>query len=377
MKKHTITLNELEVGMKIAESVYQKSSIGGNILIIGKNGEVDNRVLERLRRNDIKHVEVFLNRPDDLHDKADAYEASKAANRPKVKTVLDDELKKEAIQNINSLFTTLSDEGESLNMTTAYQVLKNFEQVLTNLVSSITVDQDTIIHIQDLQKFDEYTYHHSLSVSVLSIATGQTMGLDPKTLLRLGRCAALHDIGKLLVPISILNKRGKLEPSEFQTIKNHAAMGASLLKSKAYGDTELWSGVMLHHEKANGTGYPRKLFAEEIPIFSRIISICDVYDAVTSYRPYRNPMTPADAYELITSEVGKSFEYDVVKAFFKRLVLYPLNTIVDLSDGKRGIVIENENALRPVVQLLDTEEKIDLSIPKNLSNTIVKVVTNS
>jgi putative nucleotidyltransferase with HDIG domain len=261
-------------------------------------------------------------------------------------------------------------------MTTAYQVINGLNNVIGQLVSAISRDTTGLVQINDLKSYDEYTYHHSLSVAILSIATGQALKLSTPKLFSLGRCAIMHDIGKQLTPIEIINKKGKLTQEEFLIVKKHAAEGAMSIKNKGIGDMELWSGIMFHHEKIDGTGYPKQLTGKEIPLFSRIIAVADVYDAVTSYRSYRTPMSPADAYEYIMSETGTAFEHDIVIAFAKKLQLYPVNTVVELSDKRKGVVVENNNlSLRPMVRVLPSNELLDLSVSKNLNIIITKTFT--
>jgi HD-GYP domain-containing protein (c-di-GMP phosphodiesterase class II) len=203
-------------------------------------------------------------------------------------------------------------------------------------------------------------------VAVLSIATGQSLGLDLYELKRLARCAVLHDVGKIAIPQEIINKPGRLTPEEFEIVKQHAMNGLHALKSKGIGDAEMWNAVLLHHERYNGSGYPSGLEKEEIPLFSRIIAVADVYDAVTSYRSYRSPKTPSEAYDLLMSEVNRGFDYDVVQAFIKKLIFYPVGAVLEISSGRYGSVINNTNELRPTLQMHDNGEHLDLYHHQNL-----------
>jgi HD-GYP domain-containing protein (c-di-GMP phosphodiesterase class II) len=214
---------------------------------------------------------------------------------------------------------------------------------------------------------------------MLSMTTGRVLGLDEDTLFRLGRCAMMHDIGKQMIPLEIINKKGKLTDAEFTTIKNHPVIGATNLKAAAIGDIELWNGILFHHEKVNGGGYPRGLKGKDIPLFSKIISVADVYDAVTSYRSYRLPMLPSEAFDVISRDVNTAFELDVVKAFFAKLELYPVNTIIELSDGRLGMVVESEGAsrLRPTIRIWGSTELVNLAANMNQGINIVGVLNPS
>ena len=372
MYRQKLRINEVRVGMKIAEPIFAVSDSGTNILVSQEDVYVTEKLLNVLYRQSVKTVVVHSKNP--APEYGDQLAREKAL-RNRVMPMLEEKFKNEAIDGINSLFSAFNDSSnQAANRTTAFQTIKNLDKILEHLVAAVSTDSRGAVHIHDLKKFDEYTYHHSLSVAVLSIAIGQELGMDFRSLIRLSRCAVLHDIGKLSIPVEILHKKSALTKDEFEVIKQHTKYSFLNLKNQAYGDTELWTGVMYHHEKINGGGYPRGLQNEEIPLFSRIIAVADMYDAVTSYRPYRDPMTPSDAYDLLMSEVGKSFEYKIVEALLKRLILYPINTEVTISDGRSGYVVDNENALRPTIKIKDTQEMVDLASKENLDISIIKVL---
>jgi HD-GYP domain-containing protein (c-di-GMP phosphodiesterase class II) len=214
---------------------------------------------------------------------------------------------------------------------------------------------------------------------VLALATGKGLGLSEEALARLGRCALLHDIGKQLVPADILNKNGKLTEQEFEIIKKHPLLGANNLKGTALVDEELFVSIMSHHEKVDGSGYPYNMKGNEIPLYSKIISVADVYDAITSYRSYRTPMQPLDAFEVIYKDIGNAFDYDIVKAFYSKLEFYPVNTIVELSDNRLATVVQGGGPLklRPPVRLWGTDKNIDLSASKNTDLCITRTLAPS
>jgi len=369
MYVYHVSIDRVQTGMMLVEPVFVTNSNGKKLMIASENSTITDRVLDLLHRYDVKTVAVLLNiKPKVMPKRDDTEELAR------VKPLIAPNLREKVVQHIEKIFGILtSDPSQEANMTTAYKSLENFDKIVGVMTSQMLMDNRAAVHIFDVKSYDEYTFHHSLSVGVLAVSIGQQLGLDPARIANLGRCAILHDIGKLLIPKRILNKAGKLTNEEFEIMKKHSEFGAQTLKEHSYGNVELWNGVMLHHEKINGKGYPRNLRNNNIPLFSRIISIADIYDAVTSYRPYRAPMTPSDAYELIMSEASQSLDFELVEAFFKRLTLYPLNLTVALSDNRVGLVVENNNSLRPVVRLKDTDELLDLASPKNLNLTITKV----
>ena len=404
-EKHRIKVADIKEGMKIAESIYASSSTT-NMMIVRKNTLVDESVLKLLKKYEVRWVDVFgehvpgsgtriketTRKKDPVPEEKPAQEVKPAPGvkltpgmklAPKIKletipepTVPDmgDTFRKKTIKIIRDMFTAFQTPGVDVTVENGFVIVERFEKMLEFLVPAVTRDISGLIHIQDLKSYDDYPYNHSLAVTMLSIATGQALGLDIDTQLRLARCAVLHDLGKPYVPRHISEKRTKLSKEEFDVIKEHAANGAAILKKKGYGDSELWNGVMFHHEKVNGMGYPKGLRGNDIPLFSKIIAVADMYDAVTSYRPHRDAVTPSQAFEMISSEAGTSFDFDIVMAFTKNLMLYPVGIALNLSDGRVGIVTNNENVLRPTVEIRETGELLDLSEPKNLSTSIVRML---
>ena len=389
MADSIVSIDEIKLGHVVAEPILVYSDDGRDMMLCKRNTVVDNRILELLKKHKVHQIKIITSaeqakkaetpKPTLLAPPKPVPTAPpKPAEPPRVipksevKPIFDEKLKKEAVEGIQTMFSFI--EGSSENMTTAYQAIQGFEKVVNQVVEVATGDGSSFVHIHDLKSHDEYTYHHSLSVSLLSIATGQEMGLDDDQLLRLGRCAMLHDAGKQFIPLEIINKSGKLTDEEFAIMRDHPVKGALSIKAKAIGDSEIWGGVMFHHEKINGRGYPKGLRKDEIPLFARIIAVADVYDAVTSFRSYRRPMHPSMAYEIICSEIETSFEYDIVKAFTNRLIVYPVGCVLELTDKRIGIVVDNEIKLRPVIKLAESGEMLDLANVKNLTIGIANVI---
>jgi putative nucleotidyltransferase with HDIG domain len=392
MHTYSIKIEDAQPGMKITEPVYIVTNTGTNMLAARPGTVLDEKLIQMLTVRKVGSVTVESNKPP-----TETVEAPPTVNKPPtvvikneppppppekfvpVKTVVDEKMKEEAVSNVKQMFDCFAAVGPdgNVNKTTAYRCVENVESVVGDLLSVITDDATGLVHINDLKDYDEYTYHHSLSVSLLSIATGRELGLDKDSLFRLGRCAMLHDMGKQLIPLEIINKKGKLSDEEFATIKNHPVLGASSLKKAGIGDVELWNGVMFHHEKVNGSGYPKGLKGKDIPIFAKIISVADVYDAVTSYRSYRNPMLPSKAFEIISQDINTAFELDIVKAFFSKLELYPANSVVELSDGRLGIIVGSEGAtrLRPILRVWGSTELINLAASTNSGIEITSVMS--
>jgi HD-GYP domain-containing protein (c-di-GMP phosphodiesterase class II) len=361
-------IEDVTPGMMLAESVYFPTNSGAFHLAARKGTEIDELALKRFAENDIKTVNIYSKDPP---------VAIQTEELPPVEELFDEQLKDDAVDSVKQLFSCANNE-EGLNKTTAYQCVTNLESVVGDLLGVITDDSMGSFHINDLKAYDEYTYHHSLSVAVLAMATGRELGMDSAALFRLGRCAMMHDFGKQMIPIDIINKAGKLTNEEFEIVKSHPLLGANSFKDTDIGDDELWNGILHHHEKINGSGYPNKLQAKEIPIFSKIIAAADVYDAITSYRSYRLPMQPTEAFDIIFKDIGTAFDYEITRAFYKKLEFYPVNSIVELSDGRIAVVVENGSfKLRPVVRIWGSKNVINLASSAYNDINILRTMTAS
>ena len=398
MYTNIIKIDEAVSGMVLAESVYVPTSVGTPPMLAADEGTIlDVKLISLFKRRRVQTIKVISETkpeksqivkpepviPDPPEEQVRTILPPLSVKRDlppekiaPIKSVIDDKLKEEAVDSVRQLFDCFSSNEGVFNRTTAYQCVSGLERVVGDLLDVLSNDATGLIHINDLKQFDEYTYHHSLSVSMLSMATGRELGLSSDELFRLGRCAMLHDVGKQLIPLEIINKKGKLTEEEYKQVKNHAILGAINLKNNSLGNIEMWNGIMYHHEKVNGTGYPKGLKGKDIPLFSKIIAVADVYDAITSYRVHRSPLLPSEAFELIRKDIGISFEYEVVKAFFAKLELYPINTIVELSDDRLGIVVDSDDIfrLRPVIRIWGGSEIVHLAAPINHHLEIVNVM---
>jgi len=341
------------------------------------------RMIELIERHSVSTVkvkfdpEIFPKAAEIYRLKADAEKKPVPISLPEIDPVINDELRVEAIGSIKKMFDVFGKSGEAgTSMTTAHLAVKEVDLVVDRLIEALSDETYSLVHIEGLRSYDEYTYHHSLSVAVLAIAIGQSIGFSDKELRLLGRAAMMHDIGKVNTPLELINKPGKLTDSEFKTVKNHASDGYKYLALEEVGDENFRKAVLCHHERLDGSGYPNKLSGDDIPFMSRIIAVADVYDAVTSYRSYRKPMSPSDAMELVMSEVGRAFDYNVVIAFIKKIDFYPLNTCVELSNGKLGVVIDNSHTLRPILRMLESGDIVDLMNMNNLRLIITGIVDN-
>ena len=236
------------------------------------------------------------------------------------------------------------------------EATKQIANVTNELITSLYADDNILLKMHQLQSYDDYTYKHCLRVAMMSVTIGKSLDLPQNRMRDLCEAALLHDIGKRTIDVDIIRKPGRLTDEEFDAIKKHPQNGYLLLRKNGSYSEEILNAVLMHHEKFDGTGYPLKLKGEQITYLARIITVADVYDALTSNRPYRQPWSVAEAEEFMMGGANTHFDYDIIMAFLAAFAPYPVGDMVLLSDGSKAkIVSNNTNVLRPVISVLTGE----------------------
>lgn len=228
------------------------------------------------------------------------------------------------------------------------------KEVVGSMVDSVMRNQDALLSLSRLKDYDNYTFGHSVNVSIIAIALGRHLGYPADKLGSLGFGAILHDIGKMKVPDKILNKPAILTDEEFCEMKNHVSYGAAILGNTEHISSDAIGIAFQHHERYDGKGYPRGLLGRDLHPYSRIVCIADVYDAMTTVRPYSSPMGPSDALKRIYGAKGTHFDPVMVDRFIKCLGIYPIGSHVKLDNGEIAEVksVNRKDLLRPAVTLL-------------------------
>lgn len=223
-----------------------------------------------------------------------------------IESIIRNELRSKTVEGVKDFFISVEKNKRHY---------KEFKKRIEITLEKILNDDDLMINMKDLKTFDEYTYKHSVNVTVLSMIIGTSLKLSYKEMFNLGRAALLHDIGKMFVSKEILNKPGKLDTSEMEIMKNHSQFGYKYLKKRYGFSTLTYNGVLDHHEKYDGTGYPDGLKGDKIDIISRIMAVIDVYDALVNDRAYKKAMPYSEVEDYIISQSGKAFDPKIVNIF--------------------------------------------------------------
>ncbi|MBU1614666.1 HD-GYP domain-containing protein, partial [bacterium] len=232
--------------------------------------------------------------------------------------------------------------------------VKPIKEVVSKIVRETIAHREGILKLINLKDFDDYTFSHSVNVCLLSVLVGVELNFSKKELENLGLGALLHDIGKIKIPKEILNKPGRLTKEEFEFVKKHPEFGYQMIKEDAEIDLSSRLVIYHHHERLNGRGYPLGLKDEEIHDMAMVTALADVYDALTTSRPYRRGLSPYEAMKIIISESPTNYRSGIASLFVKTFSLYPPGTFVKLNTEETGLVIRinKESIMRPVVRLL-------------------------
>lgn len=237
--------------------------------------------------------------------------------------------------------------------------------VVNGMIDSVFRNRDALASLTRLKGYDEYTFVHSVNVCALCLTLGRQLGLERDSLRVLGIGALLHDIGKMKVPLSVLNKPGKLSDAEFAEMKKHPVYSAEILEQTPGVPEGSKLVALQHHERYHGHGYPHGVTGDDIPLLAQLTSIVDVYDAITSNRCYSNALTPFEGVKKIYEWGKKDFNLPFVERFIQCLGIYPVGTVVLLDSAEIGVVstVNRERMLRPGVLILFKDEKRRLLSP--------------
>jgi HD-GYP domain-containing protein (c-di-GMP phosphodiesterase class II) len=323
--------------LEFIDRVREDEVLGKNILtndgkILLRAGiKINNRYVEKLKELGVFFVYVEDDRLEDI-----LVEDSRLA-----------ELKQTTMKNMSRIMNNV--------YTCNSREIKDSLNIVEDMVDYIISMGDVNTSLYDIRTYDNYTYVHSLDTCIMASFLGLSDGsFNEKELKELAIGAILHDIGKIKISGKIINKCGALTDEEFQEIKKHPIYGEEILSKNVRIPDNSIKAVIQHHERVDGRGYPHRLTDKEISKFGKVVCICDVYDAVSNDRVYRNKFSPNEAYELILAGSGSAFDSQLVKSFRETFAVYPLGCCVKLSNTIEGYVIrQNRNFPdRPVLRIL-------------------------
>ena len=246
------------------------------------------------------------------------------------------------------------------------------QRVVESLLDNLLQDPAAVLGLTAIKGHDDYTLNHSINVCILALSLGSALGLSAEDLRSLGLAALLYDIGKVRIPEDILGKSGPLTAEEWQTVKRHSEEGADLLKRLQLADKMPMIVAFEHHQRYDLLGYPEAIGGSEQHLFSKIVSVCDAYDAMTTMRPFRREIRPDKALAVLMQGREKAYDPGVTKALVAMLGIYPMGAVVTLDDRSTAVVyrVNNDDLLHPRVKILadsagrwfDAPEILDLRL---------------
>ncbi|SHJ47464.1 HD-GYP domain-containing protein [Paramaledivibacter caminithermalis] len=356
-----IPLSVVREGVYLAQTLYNSD---GKALLM-KGTKLSNRYINKIKEHGFYSIYIF-----------DQY------SEQELEDIIKPQVRRKAINTISSIYNDFiipddNNTNEFRKKRIAKERQSSFEEIQKMaklIVDDIFSQPKLLISLVDIKSLDTYTYNHSVNVGILALTIGISYGLNRNDLYDLTLGCMLHDVGKIFIPSEILNKPDKLTDEEFNVIKEHCEKGFAYLRE----NTDLGPKVRIislqHQERFDGSGYPQGLKGDEINILSQIASVADVYDALTSDRPYRKALSPHEAVEYLMGSGGRYFNMDLVKSFLQRIIPFPVGTVVKLSNGFIGTVekIHSDMLLRPVIKVFRyNDENItaflcDLAKEKNI-----------
>jgi putative nucleotidyltransferase with HDIG domain len=302
----------------------------------------DEAALERVRTSGAAQVWIDVSRGVDVPDgRAAAPQLAEAKPRattePTSGVSLNDEMRNAVAirERSRALLTELFTDarmGKSISTTRC-------APVVNEVVDSLQRNSDALVSLVRLKTKDDYTYMHSVAVCALMVSLGRQTGMSDAECRDAGMAGLLHDIGKVAMPLEVLNKPGKLTDVEYDLMRHHPERGWEMLQEAGVTSDPVLDVARHHHERCDGAGYPDRLSGDALSRIARMGAICDVYDAVTSNRPYKRAWDPAESIAQMATWKGH-FDPDLLKSFIRAVGIYPTGSLVRLGSGKLAVVLE-------------------------------------
>lgn len=335
-----ISTKVLQTGMIIGRTIWNE--IGRPLL---QNGvKVSDPIIKRLQELNVQYVYIDDSISKDIE----------------IREPIPRALRQHAVDQITSSFREVKNlKGKDVTYCLDRQS-KNFATIIDDLLNNIMMNKEILTVLSDAFLYDNYIYQHSLQVAVYSIVIAKEMKYNAVEIRQIGIGALLHDVGKMMIPQEILNKPGRLTDEEYEIMKQHTKYGFDVLRNLHTISLLSAHCAFQHHERLDGSGYPRGLLDFEIHPYAKIIAVADVFDAVTSNRVYRKKMLPSMGIEIIKEGSGTLYDEKVVNAFKRCVSYYPNGTVLLLSDGRRGIVFKQnkENTEKPWVRIFEENNEM-------------------
>jgi putative nucleotidyltransferase with HDIG domain len=360
-----IKLDGCKTGTRLGKSIYQEN---GRVLLT-KGTYLTDSLIRKLMNFNVFTVYV----EDEMSEGIEIVDSIPEELRVEAMNVIT-----EGLDDIAGLNPHRSKLGQ---MAKSGRAVRSLQKIYKDILGSLTENRTALNLLATTKVYENHVYTHSLNVSIYACQLAIENGLPLKNIEEIGLGAMLHDLGKIYIPKEILNKPGKLTEEEYEQMKSHCELGFDHLKKIHELPLTVAHCALQHHERMDGKGYPRGLKSSEIHKYAKILSVADVFDAVTSHREYRSAMLPHQGLEILYSGSGTQFDSQQIQLFKNCIAIYPPGLTVKLNDGRTGIVSKyNFHAVgRPEIRILTDEDgqesppyEIDLSLKEYLTVEIVE-----
>lgn len=333
-----VSVDENIIHLKLGKDVYNEKGK----LLLGKGILLTESLIDKLLESEVYTVVVS----DDMSEGIE------------MKNLIDDTKMIAAVSTVKGVLNRMARRQEKgVSLMVPEEEVEMVGNIIKDLIEHLEECQDTLYTVVELMGADMYTYQHSVNVAVLSILTCRSLGYDYQTTKHIAMGALLHDIGKSAVKDNLIQKSEPLNEIELKEVYNHVIYGYEMVRDVLSLSGYTKQIVRLHHEKRDGSGYPLRLKETDIPDFVRIVTICDMFDAMTSSRVYRKGMPAYKAIEILHADSVYKLDPVILTMFLKNICVYPPGSGVVLSDGRAGLVVSYNkyNPTRPVLRLFEDE----------------------
>jgi len=352
-----LTIKQCRPGMRLAKRIFSEDGI----VLLGENMELTERLIKRLEACNVQYVYIYDPRTEDINSEP----------------IISEETFVMAVKEIRKNFAVMMEPVSKQKAGTRPFIAQPLRNVMDRIIDDLSYHKDAMIMLMNMGIVDHYLYQHSLNVCVYTTVLGMSHGYSREQSINLGLGALLHDIGKTKVSVDILKKSSSLTKEEYEEMKLHTVKGFEMLKDEPNLPLSVAHCALQHHERIDGSGYPRGLVGDEIMEYARWIGIVDSYDAMTTSRVYNKPMLPHLAVENLYTGSSTLYEQWMLEHFRDKVVIYPVGITVTLSTGEIGVVKDYNPSYphRPIVRVLTNEAGEDLISPYELDMSQVLSVT--
>jgi putative nucleotidyltransferase with HDIG domain len=359
MKIINMPSEKLYAGLMLYEDVFSK--LGA--VILTKATVLENHHINRLILNDIEKVKVLIE-VEDTTEEIEMPDITSIYDKVKIKS-----FRKKYIQKVDEVTHIIKAVGSG-----SYVNINQIQNISKHIIHEFDTLSDVVNYLHLVRPLDDYTYSHSLNVSLMAIIIGKWMGLSEKQVDELAIAGLLHDLGKTKVSDQLLSKPGKLTPEEFDEVKKHTILGYMLMEKVVDISPEVKYAILMHHEKIDGTGYPTGATENQIPLYAKIIAVADIYDAMTSNRTYRERLCPFEVIRDFEMQTYGKLDTKVLSVFLRNIANSYLGDYVELNNGEIAeIVFINMNRVwQPIVR--SGNDFIDLSMQSESNKYIKQII---